>query len=386
VTLIDTTTVVHDALTAVVEDLQQTPRADVDAWGLIYDAGLSRVDFPVGFGGLGAAPELQDVVDAELARIGVPSNYKAHAGGIAIVAPVLANFGNDEQRHRFLRRVFTCEDMWCQLFSEPDAGSDLANLRTRAVRDGDGWVVNGHKVWNTMAHIAKWGILLARTSDAPRHKGITCFIVDMEVPGVEVRPLRQMTGDAEFNEVFLTDVVVPDDRRVGDVDGGWAVAMGTLMFERFGVNQLLDNTLPALDHVLPVWHRLPAEARTPGARDRLLRLYVESKVCDLFRRRVAAQIEMGVPGPEGSLVKLLSNEINMAIYDMGVDLLGAEGMLYGDYAMRRPASWFEVGIPTGDLPRAFLRSRANSIEAGTSEVQRNTIAERILGMPREPRG
>jgi alkylation response protein AidB-like acyl-CoA dehydrogenase len=286
VTLTDTTTVVHDALTAVVEDLQQTPRADVEAWGLIYDAGLSRVDFPVGFGGLGAAPELQDVVDAELARIGVPSNYKAHAGGIAIVAPVLANFGNDEQRHRFLRRVFTCEDMWCQLFSEPDAGSDLANLRTRAVRDGDGWVVNGHKVWNTMAHIARWGILLARTSDAPRHKGITCFIVDMEAPGVEVRPLRQMTGDAEFNEVFLTDVVVPDDRRVGDVDGGWAVAMGTLMFERFGVNQLLDNTLPALDHVLPVWHRLPAHARTPGARDRLLRLYVESKVCDLFRHRV----------------------------------------------------------------------------------------------------
>jgi alkylation response protein AidB-like acyl-CoA dehydrogenase len=376
---------VAKTLATVVDELQQSPRDETDAWGYIYDAGLSRVDFPVGYGGLGAPPELQDVVDIELARIGVPSNYKAHAGGIAIVAPVLANFGNDEQRRQFLKRIFTCEDMWCQLFSEPDAGSDLANLRTRAVRDGDQWVVNGHKVWNTMAHIARWGILLARSSDEPRHKGITCFIVDMESPGVEVRPLRQMTGDAEFNEVFLTDVVIPDARRIGQVDGGWAVAMGTLMFERFGVNQLLDNTLPAIDHVLPIWEALPTHAKRPEVRDRLVKLYVKTKVCDLFRGRVAAQLERGIPGPEGSLVKLLSNEINMAIYNLGVDLLGAGGMLYGDYAMHRPATWFEVGIPTGDLPRAFLRSRANSIEAGTSEVQRNTIAERVLGMPREPR-
>jgi alkylation response protein AidB-like acyl-CoA dehydrogenase len=377
---------VEKTLAGIVDELESAPRSDTDTWGLVYDAGLSRVDFPVGFGGLGVAAELQDVVDVELARIGVPSNYKAHAGGIAIVAPVLANFGTDEQKRQFLRRVFTCEDMWCQLFSEPDAGSDLANLRTRAVRDGDVWVVNGHKVWNTMAHIAKWGILLARSSDAPRHKGITCFIVDMEAPGVDVRPLRQMTGDAEFNEVYLTDVVIPDARRIGDVDGGWAVAIGTLMFERVGVNQLLDNTLPAIEHVLPIWHALPEEARRPATRAQLLDLYVRAKVCDLFRARVAAQIQHGVPGPEGSLVKLLSNEINMAIYDFGVTLQGPAGMLYSDYTMRRPMSWFEVGIPTGDLPRAFLRSRANSIEAGTSEVQRNTIAERILGMPREPRG
>jgi alkylation response protein AidB-like acyl-CoA dehydrogenase len=381
----DEAALVEKRLRELVDDLQQRPRPPVEAWGAIFDAGLSRVDFPLGWGGLEVRGELQRVVDDELARVGVPSNYQEHKGGIAIVAPVLAAFGNDEQKARYLRRVFTAEDKWCQLFSEPDAGSDLASLRSSVVRDGGEWVLNGHKVWTTMGHIAQRGLLLARSSDTARHRGITCFILDMSLPGVDVRPLRQITGDAEFNEVFFTDVRIPDDCRVGEVDEGWRVALGTLMVERFAVNQLLDNTVPAIDHARQVWDSLPHEQRSAARRARLAELIVESRVCDMTRRRGAALVERGAPGPEGSIVKLYSAELNKRVYEFCLDLRGPAGMLYDSYAMRQPATWHEVGIPDGDVQRAFLRSRANSIEAGTSEIQRSTLAERVLGLPREPR-
>ena len=345
------------------------------------------MSWPVGAGGLDVRPELQSLVDAELARIGIPDNYQAHAGGIGVAAPVIAKFGNDEQRATYLRKLFTCEELWCQLFSESGAGSDLASLRTSAERDGDSWVVNGQKVWTTMGHIARRGLLLARTSpDQPRHLGITAFVVDMDAPGVDVRPLRQITGEAEFNETYFTDVVIPDADRIGEVDEGWRVAMGTLMEERNAVNHVLDHYVPSIDQAIGLWRSLPLELRRPTLRDRLVDLYVRWEANELMRARDVAQQEAGIPGPQGSLVKFSSGDLNQSIYELCVDLIGADGMLYGSYELTRPRSWLDFNrMPEGDVTRAFLRSRAATIEGGTNEVQRNTIAERVLGLPREPR-
>lgn len=377
---------VQDRLAKLIGELQQRPHTPSEAWGATFDAGLSRVNYPLGWGGVGVRPELQSLVDGELARIGVSDNFSEQAGGIGVVAPALAKFGSDEQRAKYLRTLFTCEEFWCQLFSEPDAGSDLASLRTTAVRDGDSWTVNGGKVWTTMAHIARRGLLLARTSsDQPRHNGITAFIVDMTSPGVEVRPLRQMTGDAEFNEVFLTDVVVPDADRVGEVNGGWRVALGTLMEERNATNYVLDHSTPSIDEALELWRSLPAERRTATLRARLMDLYVRWNAIEFMRARGVARQRLGIPGPEGSLVKLASGELTQAVYELCMAMIGAAGMLYGSYEMRRPTSWHDMGIQTGDVPKAFLRSRANTIEGGTNEIQRNTVAERVLALPREPR-
>jgi alkylation response protein AidB-like acyl-CoA dehydrogenase len=377
---------VRERLATLVGDLQQRPHSPAQAWGATFDAGLSRVSYPRRWGGLDVRPELQSLVDEELERIGVPDNFSAHAGGIGVVAPAIAKFGSDAQRAKYLRKLFTCEEFWCQLFSEPDAGSDLASLRTSAVRDGDSWTINGGKVWTTMAHIAKRGLLLARTSpDKPRHGGITAFVVDMASPGVEVRPLRQMTGEAEFNEVFLTDVVVPDADRIGEVNDGWRIALGTLMEERNATNAFLDHRPASIDEALDVWRSLPAERRTPAFRARLMDLYVRWHANELMRARGVTRQRLGIPGPEGSLVKLASGDLNQAVYELCMAMIGAQGMLYGSYEMFRPTDWHDMGIQVGDIPRAFLRSRAGTIEGGTNEVQRNTIAERILALPREPR-
>jgi alkylation response protein AidB-like acyl-CoA dehydrogenase len=377
---------VRERLATLVGDLQKRSHSPAEAWGATFDAGLSRVSYPRGWGGLDVRPELQSIVDEELARIGVPDNFSEQAGGIGVVAPALAKFGSDDQRAKYLRKLFTCEEFWCQLFSEPGAGSDLASLATTAVRDGDSWTINGGKVWTTMAHIARRGLLLARTSsDKPRHNGITAFVVDMTAPGIEVRPLRQLTGDAEFNQVFLTDVVVPDADRIGEVDGGWRVALGTLMEERNATNHVLDHSSPSIDEALALWRSLPAERRTPAFRARLMDLYVRWNANELMRARGVAKQRLGIPGPEGSLVKLAAGDLNQAVYELCIAMLGPQGMLYGSYEMRRPTSWHDIGIQPGDIGRAFLRSRAVTIEGGTNEIQRNTIAERILAMPREPR-
>jgi alkylation response protein AidB-like acyl-CoA dehydrogenase len=379
-------TLVRERLATLVDDLQRIPHSPSAAWGATFDAGLSRVSYPLGWGGLDVRPELQSIVDEELERIGVPDNFSEQAGGIGVVAPALAKFGSDDQRAKYLRKLFTCEEFWCQLFSEPDAGSDLASLRTTAVRDGDCWTVNGGKVWTTMAHIARRGLLLARTSpDKPRHNGITAFVVDMTAPGVEVHPLRQLTGDAEFNQVFLTDVVVPDDDRIGEIDGGWRIALGTLMEERNATNHVLDHSSPSIDEALALWRSLPAERRTATFRSRLMDLYIRWNANEFMRARGVARQRLGIPGPEGSLVKLAAGDLNQAVYELCIAMIGAQGMLYGSYEMRRPISWHDMGIQAGDITRAFLRSRAVTIEGGTNEIQRNTIAERILAMPREPR-
>jgi alkylation response protein AidB-like acyl-CoA dehydrogenase len=279
--------------------------------------------------------------------------------------------------------LFCAEEIWCQLFSEPGAGSDVSGLSTRALRDGDHWIVNGQKVWTSLAHRSDFGILLARTDpDVEKHAGLTYFVMDMHAPGVEVRPLRQMTGDAEFNEVFFTDASVPDTDRLGEVGMGWQVATTTLMNERVAIGGLAGSRgSGAIAEAVRIWKE--KGLTDPVKRDRLARLWVEAEVHRLTALRAAVLRQAGTPGPEGSVGKLAVAELNKAIYDCCVDLLGAEGMVYGSYEMRRPDS---MGLlPTRDVQRGFLRSRANSIEGGTSEIMRNILGERVLGLPRDPR-
>ena len=349
-----------------------------------FDAGLAWVHFPAGLGGLGAPRALQAVVDAELAAAGAPDNEPRRIGiGLGMAAPTILRFGTDEQKARFLRPLWTGEEVWCQLFSEPGAGSDLASLGTRAVRDGDDWVVTGQKVWTSVAHNARWAILIARTDpDVPKHRGITYFLCDMTDPGVEVRPLRQITGEAEFNEVFLTGVRIPDAHRLGEVGDGWRVAQTTLMNERVAIG---GNRQPReggmIGTVAATWRDRP-DLRTPDAHDRLLRLWVDAEVARLTAERVRQQLQAGTPGPEGSGLKLAFARINQAASGLELELLGEEGLRYGDWTMTRPRT---VDFYGRDAGYRYLRAKGNSIEGGTSEILRNIIAERVLGLPSEPR-
>jgi alkylation response protein AidB-like acyl-CoA dehydrogenase len=351
-----------------------------------FDAGLAWVHFPVGLGGLGAPRALQAVVDAELAAAGAPDNDPRRIGiGLGMAAPTLLRYGTAEQQRRFLRPLWTGEEVWCQLFSEPGAGSDLAGLRTRAVRDadGDGWVVDGQKVWTSSAHNARWAILIARTDpDVPKHQGITYFVCDMTDPGVEVRPLRQITGEAEFNEVFLTGVRIPDAHRVGAVGDGWRVAQATLMNERVAIGGLaVPREGGMIAPVAAAWRARP-ELRTPELHDRLLGLWVEAEVTRLGAERVRQQLAAGAPGPEGSGLKLAFARLNQRVSGFEVELLGEEGLRYGDWTMIRPQ---KVDFYGRDAGYRYLRAKGNSIEGGTSEILRNIVAERVLGLPAEPR-
>ena len=349
-----------------------------------FDAGLAWVHFPVGLGGLAAPRALQSVVDEELAAAGAPDNSPRRIGiGLGMAAPTILAFGTEEQRQRFLRPLWLGEEVWCQLFSEPGAGSDLASLATRAVRDGSEWVLNGQKVWTSSAHIAHWGILLARTDpDVPKHRGITYFLCDMTAPGVEVRPLRQITGEAEFNEVFFADVRVPDTARLGAVGDGWRVAQATLMNERVAIGgTALPREGGMIGIVADSWRRRP-ESRTPDLHDRLLKLWVDAEVLRLTGQRLRQQLAAGAPGPEGSAMKLAFARLNQALSSLEVELLGAEGLGYDDWAMRRPELVDFFGRGAG---YRYLRAKGNSIEGGTSEILHNIIAERVLGLPTEPR-
>ncbi len=353
-----------------------------------FDAGLAWVHFPEGLGGLGAPRALQAVVDAELAAAGAPDNDPRRIGiGLGMAAPTILRYGTEEQKRRFLRPLWTGEEVWCQLFSEPGAGSDLAGLRTRAVRDdsgdGDDWIVDGQKVWTSSAHNARWAILIARTDpDVPKHQGITYFVCDMTDPGVEVRPLRQITGEAEFNEVFLTGVRIPDAHRLGAVGEGWRVAQTTLMNERVAIGgTALPREGGMIAPVAAAWRERPA-LRTPELHDRLLTLWVEAEVARLGAERVRQQLAVGAPGPEGSGLKLAFARLNQQISGLEVELLGEEGLRYGDWTMVRPQS---VDFYGRDAGYRYLRAKGNSIEGGTSEILRNIVAERVLGLPAEPR-
>jgi alkylation response protein AidB-like acyl-CoA dehydrogenase len=371
--------------------LSEYPPADTEPeifLGEQFDRGLAWVDWPEGCGGLALSPRLQRHTAQRLLEAGAPQAGIRNVIGYGMCAPTIVVHGTEYQKSRYLRPLFTGEEIWCQLFSEPGAGSDVASLSTRAVRDGDEWVLNGQKVWTTLAHMASYGLLIARTDpDLPKHKGMTCFLVDMHAPGVDVRPLFQITGEAEFNEIFFTDVHLAETERLGEVGNGWGVALTTLMNERvsIGGGTGARNAGP-IGEALRIWKERWTTDTSPHAlalRDRLMSLWVQSEVNRQTNQRAADARRAGTPGPEGSVGKLAFAELNQHVYEFCIDLLGSEGMLYNsDYPKIRP-KYVSVGSP--DVQKAFLRARANSIEGGTSEVMRNILGERVLGLPGDVR-
>jgi alkylation response protein AidB-like acyl-CoA dehydrogenase len=384
----DPTQLVKERAAALLEEHDPKVEDFATFRGHQYDAGLAWVHFPEGEGGLGLAPRYQRDVDAALREAGARSPEAPLFFGLTMAGPTVVTNGDEALRRRLLRPMFTGEDSWCQLFSEPGAGSDLAGLACKAERDGDEWVITGQKVWNTLAHLANKGMLVARTDpDAPKHKGMTYFALDMTAPGVEVRPLRQITGEAEFNEVYLTEVRVPDSDRIGDVGEGWRVAMTTLSNERTtigGGGGAPPRGSGTIAEAVRIWQEEPYVDKNAAARDRLVQLWIEAEVLRLTNIRGSQNRKAGNPGPEGSIAKLMFAEVNKDIYELCVDLLGAGALVDYDYEMRRSENLGLIGAP-GSSRKMFLRSRANSIEGGTSEIQRNIIGERVLGLPGEPR-
>src|SRR5215203_2053607 len=337
-------------------------------WQLkLHAAGWAGISWPQEFGGRGATMIEQAIFAAEATRQEAPS--PANVLGLAMGGPVVIAHGTDAQKARYLEPILTGEEIWCQGFSEPESGSDLASLKTRAVRDGDEWVVTGQKVWTTMAHQSKWCMLLARTNpDAPRHRGLSYFLMDMEQDGVEVRPLRQLTGEAEFNELFIEEARVPHAHIVGGEDNGWAVAITTLMHERAGLAFALQVDVQIILSELRERIREEGLEDDPLVRQRYAQLHVEAQVLRLNAYRgLTATMKRGAPGPEGSLGKWHWAEVNQALTELALDLAGPRATVAGDRWAYR-----------------FLRSRANSIEGGTTEILKNIVAERVLGLPRAP--
>jgi len=354
------------------------PRAEYEEWYPVFaESGLVVPTWPVAYGGLDLTPDVARAIDAELR----PFNLgRLNPLGLNNTAPALYSYGTEEQRLRFLRPMVLNREKWCQLFSEPGAGSDLASLATRAERDGDSWCVTGQKVWSTWAHFSDFAILLARTDpDAPKRQGVTYFLLDLHQPGVEVRPLRHIGGEVEFNEVFLDRALVPDEYRVGEAGQGWKVANATLSGERQMVSGAGSGGVDRIggrgvEHLLEL-ARATGRDRDPVVRQRLMRVLSEERIRDWTNQRVRAQVKVGrAPGPESSVGKVHQGELNQRIQLLATDLLGAGAMAW-------PRD------PRLELPlelRGMLRSRANTIEGGTTEVNKNIVGERVLGLPREP--
>lgn len=351
--------------------------------GAQYDMGLAWIHFPVGSGGLDLSPKFQKLVNERISRVSGPNSYARNPIGYGMCAPTVVEWGTDEQKDRYLRPLFTGEEIWCQLFSEPGSGSDFAGLSAKGVRDGEEWIINGQKVWTTLAHLSRWGLLVVRTdADAVKHAGLTAMIVDMHAQGVEVRPLRQMTGEAEFNEVYFTDTRVPVSATLGNAGDGWRVSLTTLMNERVAIGGAIPQKGSGpIREAVKLWQQIPVESQDLATKDQLMKLWIRAEVARLTNIRAGQSRKMGVPGPEGSIGKMVSADLNKETYDFCINLLGAEGMLYGSYEMVRP----ETAMSFDSLPKAFLRARANSIEGGTSEVMRNIIGERVLGLPGDVR-
>jgi alkylation response protein AidB-like acyl-CoA dehydrogenase len=365
---------------------------DYSEWCVrLGEAGYATPTWPKEYGaGLSLAPGEAKVVNEVLGHYRVPRPFNII--GIGMGGPTLIACGTDEQKQRLLRPLATNQEIWCQLFSEPGAGSDVAGLSTRAVRDGDEWVVNGQKVWTSLAHLAKWGMLLARTNpDVPKHRGLSYFVVDMQAPGVEVRPLVQITGDAEFNEVFFDSVRIPDSMRVGPEGDGWRVAITTLMNERVslsGAGSVSGDTVGGspLSRLLER-HRGVTD---PIDRQRLAQAYIESRLIRLNNERAAAKRKSGGEvGPEGSITKLMSAEFNQRLQKLAIDLEGVGGVAWEGEApprgtQRGRPTWLADGDDRATLARGFLRAQANTIEGGTSDIMRNILGERVLGLPKDP--
>ncbi len=331
----------------------------------LHDAGWAGISWPEEYGGRGATLVEQAIFSEEMSRAKAPS--PANVLGLVMGGPVVIAHGTEDQKERFLEPILSAEEIWCQGFSEPESGSDLASLKTRAVRDDGGWRVTGQKVWTTYAHEAKWCMLLARSDpDAPKHKGLTYFICDMEQDEIEVRPLRQITGEAEFNEIFLEGARVPEENVVGGEGNGWNVAITTLMHERAGLGAASAISVRRdLDELIAVINERGL-ADDPVIRQRIAELKIGVEALRLGAlRALTQQMRVGIPGPEGSLSKWEWATLNQGLTELAVDVLGPE-------ALRPSSEW----------AYRFLRARANSIEGGTTEVMKNIIAERVLGLPR----
>jgi len=342
------------------------------------EAGFAGISWPEEYGGRGATLIEQAVFAQEMARAEAPS--PANILGLAMGGPVVIAHGTEEQKQRYLKPILTAEEIWCQGFSEPESGSDLASLKTRAVKDGNEWVVTGQKVWTTLAQYSKWCMLVARTDqDAPKHKGLTYFLMDMEQDAVQVRPLVQITGEGEFNELFIEEARIPEENVVGGVGNGWMVAITTLMNERAG---LAFGAIAQIHNALNQLMELAKETRSNCAlaaddsyyRQRLAQLYIEAETMRLNAYRgLTKTMETGTPGPEGSLGKWQWADLNQDITELALDIEG------GYASLTRGA---ENAIAGGRWQYGFLRSRANSIEGGTTDILRNIIAERVLGLPK----
>jgi alkylation response protein AidB-like acyl-CoA dehydrogenase len=331
----------------------------------LYDAGYAGFSWPKEYGGRGATLVEQAIFSEEMARVRAPA--PANVLGMVMGGPVVIHHGTDEQKERFLRPILTGDEIWCQGFSEPESGSDLASLKTKAVKSNGEWVVTGQKVWTTFAHKSKWCMLVARTDpDAPKHQGLTYFILDMEQEAVQVRPLHQITNEPEFNELFIEEARIPDENVVGGVGNGWTVAITTLMNERAGLGAGAAASMRIALEDLKELARDRGLADDPVIRQRIAQLQVEVELLRLNSWRGLTQImKRGVPGPEGSLPKWQWGEIHQALTELAAEILGEDA-----------AEW--------DNPWTYrlLRSRANSIEGGTTEILKNIIAERVLGLPK----
>jgi alkylation response protein AidB-like acyl-CoA dehydrogenase len=342
----------------------------------LYDGGWVGLTWPTEYGGRGLSPTYQAIYLEELARANAPEHLAVI--GLNMAGPTILAWGSDEQKKRLLPPLLAADEVWCQGFSEPESGSDLAAARTRAVADGDSWIVNGQKVWSSYAHLADWCILVVRTDpDVDKHAGLSFLLVDMHLPGVEVRPLRQITGDAEFNEIFFTDVRVPIDSMLGEPGDGWQVAMTTLLHERGTLGFALTA---ALEHLVAQLVELVREHAPDGTRpadnalvrDAVAREWVELQALRFTNyRSLTALVQRGVPGPEGSVAKLVWSEAAQRIGKLALSIQGMSSQLSGDDAV-----W------NGFWQYQQLRSRGNTIEAGTSEILRSIIAERVVGLPR----
>ena len=339
----------------------------------LYLGGWAGISWPQQFGGRGASLMEQAIFQEELARANAPQLIGTI--GLSLVGPTIIAMGTDEQKARYLAPILSGEEIWCQGFSEPNAGSDLASLSTKAVRDGNDFVVNGQKIWTSFAQLADWCLQLVRTdTEAPKHKGITCLLVDMRSEGISVRPLRQMSGDSGFNEVFFSNVRIPVSQVLGTVNQGWTTAITALMNERANLGTaaqvVFKRNLEALiDRARTIQRNGSNATKDPIVRQKLAQAYLELEILRLNTNRALTSLtKTGIPGPEGSIQKLYWSEWNQRLQQTAQEILGPFGQL--------------LDFDKGTWQYGYLRSRGNTIEAGTSEIQRNIIAERVLGFPK----
>jgi len=346
--------------------------------GRLYEAGFVGLTWPKEYGGQGLSFMEEMILHQEMAVAKAPPILNIL--GVGMAGPTIIAYGTEAQKQRYVAKILSCEEIWCQGYSEPNAGSDLASLQTRAVRDGEHWVVNGQKVWTSLAHVADWMMLLARTdADAPRHKGITYFLLDMRAPGVIVKPLRQITGDPEFNEVFFDNVRVHESQILGGLNNGWAVGLTTLMYERLALGFGLQVRLRiGLDGLVELARRMEKQGRVttrdPVIRQKIAQLWIETECLKLTGARAITRLLRGeMPGPEASTGKMIWVDTHQRLQELAMEIEGAYSQL------GRGSDWAVEG---GLWQYTFLRSRANSIEGGTTEVQKNIIGERVLGLPK----